>query len=317
MFPLPSQSSRHSATLYSEAGVIGWHLVPVQVDVEVGRRRGRSCCGVLEGGLSSEAGFSVGNHGGSMVGARSSGRAEPSGGVLLRTHSALATFEHVPGRHTLSAFVFYVQCLGSRFWFCVQGPGVQVDVISAMVCSLLCETWLWQSQEIPATFIEETGWPLFEQCALVTSLDFEKEWPLQIHRKSDVHTGVSAVSVGGGWSKFVMDHHLGNGAFLTFEVVDSRTLVVALHARGTIDSRCQRPSREPLHPTCSQNPRGDHVPPPDDIGDTHLTIPGVLTEVACDHRVQFQKTLRKTHMKKNDGGRLVRTVPTSLSSLNP
>ena len=222
-----------------------------------------------------------------MVGARSARRAGPSWGVLLRTHSANGTFEHVPGRRTQTTF--FLQCLGSRFWFCVQGPGMQVDVISAMPCSLILITWSWQSQEIPATFTEETGWPVFEQCALVTLLDFSKEWPLKLHRKSDVHTGVSAVSVGGGWSKFVADHHLGDGAFLTFEVVDSRTLVVALHACSAIDSSYQRPSREPLHPTSSQHPRGDHVPPHDDIGDTHLTIPGVLTPIACGHRSQFQK----------------------------
>jgi len=89
-----------------------------------------------------------------------------------------------------------------------------------------------ESQEIPAAFTAETGWPAHDECALVTSLNFAREWPLQLRRYTSGHCGVSAVSVGGRWSKFVADHHLGDGAFLTFKVVDERSLVVALHARG-------------------------------------------------------------------------------------
>lgn len=93
-----------------------------------------------------------------------------------------------------------------------------------------------KSQEIPATFTAETGWPGNDECALVTSVNFAKEWPLQFRRYSDVHTGVSAVFGGGGWAKFVADHHLGDGAFLTFEVVDERSLVVArTHAARCAD----------------------------------------------------------------------------------
>ena len=93
-----------------------------------------------------------------------------------------------------------------------------------------------KSQEIPATFTAETGWPYVDECCLVTSIDFAKEWPLKFRRFADVHTGVSAVSVGGGWEQFVTDHELGDDAFLTFEMVDERTLVVALQAVGALGS---------------------------------------------------------------------------------
>ena len=86
-------------------------------------------------------------------------------------------------------------------------------------------------QEIPKSFAAETGWPGEENCALVTSISTLKEWPLQFRRLSDACAGVAAVTVGGGWSKFVEDQNLGPGAFLTFELVDERRLVVALHNR--------------------------------------------------------------------------------------
>ena len=86
-------------------------------------------------------------------------------------------------------------------------------------------------QEIPATFTAETGWPCSTECALVTSITTPKEWPLKLHKFVDVSSGRSAVSVGGGWAKFVLDQNLGLGAFLTFEVVDDRRLVVAHHQR--------------------------------------------------------------------------------------
>ena len=118
-------------------------------------------------------------------------------------------------------------------------------------------------QEIPATFTAETGWPRFDECALVTSMTFAKEWPLQFRRYASFHKGVSAVSVGGGWVKFVEDHNLGEGAFVNHH--------------------------------------------------TRQSIRGVPTELARDHLPQFQKTLRKTHMRKNDLGRLVSTDPNSLN----
>lgn len=166
------------------------------------------------------------------------------------------------------------------------------------------------------TFTAETGWPGNDECALVTSINFAKEWPLQFRRYSDVHTGVSAVFGGGGWAKFVADHHLGDGAFLTFEVVDERSLVVALHTRGALGSY-QSPEQERIVEASSQHPCSDHVPPTEDNSDPPQSLRGALTEVASDHHPQFQKTLRKTHMKKNDGGRLVSTAPNSLNCRHP
>lgn len=88
------------------------------------------------------------------------------------------------------------------------------------------------SQEIPASFTSETGWPGEDECALVTSITTPTEWPLQFQRLLDVSDGISAVSVGDGWAKFLESQNLGIGAFLTFEVVDDRRLVVAHHHRS-------------------------------------------------------------------------------------
>lgn len=88
-------------------------------------------------------------------------------------------------------------------------------------------------QEIPTAFTAETGWPSEEECALVTSISMLKEWPLQIRQLQHVRPpGVSAVSIGGGSAIFLVDHNLNVGAFLTFEVVDSRRFVVAIHSRS-------------------------------------------------------------------------------------
>ena len=92
------------------------------------------------------------------------------------------------------------------------------------------------SQEIPATFTAETRWPGEEDCALLTSISTVKEWPLKFRLLPDVRTGISAVSVGGGWAKFLEDQNLGVGAFMTFEVVDERRLVVALHHRSAVEA---------------------------------------------------------------------------------
>ena len=128
--------------------------------------------------------------------------------------------------------------------------------------------------------------------------------------------GVSAVSVGGGWAQFVNDHELGEGAFLTFEMVDERTLVVAVHAIG---ARCsdesheqERIPEETYWHLCSAN-----WPPPGDSCEAPQSLRQVVTEVAIDpHQIQFHKTLRKTHLKKNDGGRLVSNDPNSLSHID-
>ena len=89
-----------------------------------------------------------------------------------------------------------------------------------------------KTQEIPASFTAKTGWPQVEECLLVTSISRAKEWPLQLRLHPGMPDGISAVSVGGGWAKFIADHQLGDGAFLTFEVVADDCLVVALHCRS-------------------------------------------------------------------------------------
>ena len=179
---------------------------------------------------------------------------------------------------------------------------------------LCSDTWhvVANSQEIPATFTAETGWPYVEESCLVTSIDFAKTWPLHLRRSADAHMGVSVVSVGGGWAQFVSDHELSEGAFLTFEMVDERTLVVAVHAIGAPCSdeshEQERIPEETYWHLCSAN-----WPPPRDSCEAPQSLRQVVTEVAIDpHQIQFHKTLRKTHLKKNDGGRLVSTDPNSL-----
>lgn len=147
-------------------------------------------------------------------------------------------------------------------------------------------------------------------------MNYAREWPLQFRRYYHEEPGVSAVSVGGGWAQFVADHHLGDGAFLTFEVVDDRSLVVALHARGVVRSN-HSPEQERIVGALSQPPRSDHVPPTEDTRDPPQSVRGALTEFPSEHRPQFLKKLRKTHMKKNDGGRLVSTALKSLNCLHP
>ena len=160
-------------------------------------------------------------------------------------------------------------------------------------------------QEIPATFTAETGWPSEEECALVTSINTLKEWPRQTRRLDDVLPGVSAVSIGGGWAKFLADQNLGKGAFLTFEVVDERHLVVALHNRS---------ASEDLH--VPQQLHGDtdlvrdlleREPP--EAGDSQHTQSPLLSEAHGDERPHFRKTLRKMHTLKNDSNRIVSATP--------
>ena len=162
-------------------------------------------------------------------------------------------------------------------------------------------------QEIPKSFAAETGWPGAENCALVTSISTLKEWPLQIRRLHGVCAGVAAVSVGNGWAKFVEDQKLGVGAFLTFEVVDERRLVVALHNR-----RSPKELRQPeaIH--------GDNALLRDlldrdlhEAGDPRRTPSHTLSEAHGGERTQFRKTLRKTHTQKGESNRMVSAVPPS------
>ena len=160
-------------------------------------------------------------------------------------------------------------------------------------------------QEIPTTFTAETGWPNEEECALVTSTSMLSEWPLQIRRLHPVLPGVSAVSICGGWAKFLTDNHLGIGAFLTFEVVDTRRLVVAIHNRSAPGDLAQP---HVIHgDTCNA---GDIVePPPTKAGDSQHTQSPLLPEAHGDERPHFSKKLRKTHTLKNDSKRLVSGTP--------
>ena len=161
------------------------------------------------------------------------------------------------------------------------------------------------SQEIPASFTSETGWPGEDECDLVTSTTTPTEWPLQFRRLLDVSGGISAVSVGDGWARFLENQNLGVGAFLTFEVVDDRCLVVAHHHRKVdediplaqltdVDTGAERERREREPPVAENSPPRQS---------------NVLTQERLDDRLQFRKTLRKTHMKKHNCSRIVSANP--------
>lgn len=161
------------------------------------------------------------------------------------------------------------------------------------------------SQEIPATFTAETGWPGFNECALVTSISNTKEWPLLLQRCTELDGGVSAVSMGGGWAKFVDDHRIGAGALLTFEPVDSWCLVVAIHAHSAPeDSQHLQHSASVVEAT-SEPGWGDIEPPP--VMNIDLLNPSqrARTEGGNESHPQFTKILRKMHLKNHDAGRLV------------
>lgn len=169
-----------------------------------------------------------------------------------------------------------------------------------------------ETQEIPATFTVLTGWPSCEDCALVTSISTRKEWPLRFRRLPEVHRGISAVSVGAGWARFIRDQQLGVGAFLTFKVVDSRRLVVALHRRFA--STDVSPLHQHLFDAALVRDCLEREPP--EVDNSHPMPPDLLSEVRGNRRPHFQKTLRKTHTKKYASAKLVSARP-KFSQMSP
>lgn len=164
-------------------------------------------------------------------------------------------------------------------------------------------------QKIPATLTAETGWPGEESCALVTSISVQEEWPLQLRHLPDVSSGFSAVSVGGGWAKFLTNQNLGVGSFLTFEVVDERRLVAAHHIRcAAID--CEGPQQHDVDSSAVRDPRPREPP---EAEHSHCPVSIVHPEVRSATSPQFRKTIRKTH----DSSRIVSAhlLVTSLSLL--
>lgn len=158
-----------------------------------------------------------------------------------------------------------------------------------------------ETQEIPATFTTETGWPGEDNCALVTSITLQKEWPLTFRRFPDMRRGVSAVSVGEGWARFMSDQALGLGALLTFEVVDGRRLVVGIHRRSALTE----PHQFQQYADANLEPGDSRVQPEFTNSAQHVPPRVGLHEVRCDARPHFQKTLRKTHTKKCASSRFV------------
>lgn len=129
----------------------------------------------------------------------------------------------------------------------------------------------------------------------------DEEWPVQVRLLPDVSSGNSAVSVGGGWAKFVADHALGLGAFLTFEYVDERRLVVTHHQRSA-DIHCQ-PHQQPDIDSASVRNWRSREPP--HVADRHTRQAMVLPEDRSGVRLQFRKQLRASHMKEQDSSRIV------------
>lgn len=139
---------------------------------------------------------------------------------------------------------------------------------------------------------------------MVTSISTVKEWPLRFMAFPDMPAGESAVCVCAGWPKFVRDQDLGYGAFLTFEIVDDRRLVVSIHRHSVLahaDSQQKRVVEDCREPDEGMN----NIP--------YLSSRPGLPELLSDSHPHFQKTLRKTHTKKCASSRMVSWNPNSLS----
>ena len=158
-----------------------------------------------------------------------------------------------------------------------------------------------ESQEIPATFTIETGWPGSENCALVTSITMSKEWTLRLRRLPDMRRGVSAVSTGEGWARFMSDHGFGLGALLTFEVVDERRLAVGIHRRSALtEPRSFQHLSEGSRIACGSRVQAENTSSiPDHLCRHSLHL------VCGEARPHFHKTLRKTHTTKCASSRMV------------
>ena len=135
----------------------------------------------------------------------------------------------------------------------------------------------------------------------MTSISTVKEWPLRFQRLPDMHSGIAATSVGGGWSRFVADQNLSIGAFLTFEVVDDRRLVVSLHRRSGAED--DGPAQKSAFPNNLVRDRSDREAP--EAGHCATEQSSAVPCVHCDNRPHFQKTLKKTHMRKMASSKLV------------
>ena len=128
-----------------------------------------------------------------------------------------------------------------------------------------------------------------------------KVWPLRLRRFPDMQRGVSAVSTGEGWARFMSDHQLGLGALLTFEVVDERRLVVGIHRRSALtEPQSFQQLPEGSHIACGSRVQAENS---NSIPD-HLCRHG-LHPLRGDARPHFHKTLRKTHTKKSASSRMV------------
>ena len=173
--------------------------------------------------------------------------------------------------------------------------------------------WGCETHEIPASFTAETGWPVEEDCALVTSINTVKEWPLRFNLFPDMSPGVPAVSVCAGWPKFVRDQDLGYGAFLTFEIVDTRRLVVSIHRRSSLAHADFPQKHVDISYVVQDSREGDE-------GMTNIhslsSHPG-LHDIPSDSPPHFLKTLRKTHTAKCASSRMVSSNLKSLSCYCP
>ena len=234
-----------------------------------------------------------------MVGGGGEARAGRRGSSVLRARTCLSVLAAAPGKFGKTGSSRVAQTL------CSSPPGIPI-VLPCVLGDLV--GWILTfvgkggtQQKIPATFTAETGWPVEEDCALVTSISLKEEWPLQLRHLPDVSTGFSAVSVGGGWAKFITDHNLGVGSFLTFEVVDDRRLVAAQHIRCGAES-CEGPQQHEVDSGAVRDSRGSH---PSEAENSHRPRSIVHPEVRSATLPQFRKTMRKTHLKKHDSSRIV------------
>ncbi|KAG0627795.1 hypothetical protein M758_2G228600, partial [Ceratodon purpureus] len=123
--------------------------------------------------------------------------------------------------------------------------------------------------------------------------------------------GLAFISIGTGWASFVSDHKLTIGAFLTFEVLDTACLAVAIHRRSSSPVSPPEVVDADIKPT-----RLVHRDLPE-VGHARRRLSTQLPTTRVTHLhdstaadiPSFRKTLRKSHVLDVPSSRV--DVPTA------
>ncbi|KAG0592576.1 hypothetical protein KC19_1G263700 [Ceratodon purpureus] len=158
-----------------------------------------------------------------------------------------------------------------------------------------------RTQGIPKTFTEQCGFPKSTKAVLTTSMPGKEEWPIDLQFLDGPQWRHSAVTVGGGFSKFAADVGVVVGDLLVFEWVDEGYLVAKKYPRSPPPKpRSQSRAESSVTPTGSEGfaASSPHpvAPPASVAGPSTLNPP------------RFTKTLRKSHLLPRPQARI--DIPT-------